>query len=241
MNKIIRILSIALFSLLFLSCEDEGPIDPYAPYPEFKYPLKTGYQWVYEEEHLDWVNDKVEKSGKIKVVTVGNEVKLFGKRGFEINTIITNSNGTKEKSKKYAYVDLNGYYEYDPAFFDIAVQVADTVERSWVKIFRRLDTSSSPYWVRNEASESDTARFSEASYYVDFQRNEDYKTYDNQDIKVRVVKISIFLRKALRSRSLHDRAHIEYKIHEKYGIISELKAGLFGNEAWRWVLKSKNF
>ena len=244
MNKIIRIVSLALFSLLFLSCEDEGPIEPHSPYPEFKFPLNTGYQWNYEEVFYDSESNFVRKSGNTKTVTVGESVKLFGKQGYEVNSVIINEDGSKEVKTKYAYTDKNGYYEYDPSFFDVVVKVSDTVERRWIEKFNPRRFTGSAYYIRNEALVGDTSRIHEANYYIKYGGIEDFTTYEDQKIDVTSITILIDFQNddnATLAEKFKNRSETIYRIHESYGIVSESRVELYVNGSWRWVLKSKNF
>ncbi|MFN3195865.1 MAG: hypothetical protein ACE364_07955 [Chlorobiota bacterium] len=244
MIKIIKIVSLALFSLLFLSCEDEGPIEPHSPYPEFKFPLNTGYQWVYEDEFYDSEGNFIRKAGNTKTVTVGESVKLFGKQGYEVNSVIINEDGSKEVKTKYAYTDKNGYYEYDPTFFDVVEKVSDTVERRWIEKFNPRRFTGSAYYIRNEALVGDTNRIHEANYYITYGGIENFTSYEDQNIDVTSIKISVDFQyddNATLAEESKKRSETIYRIHESYGIVSESRGELYVNGIWRWVLKSKNF
>jgi hypothetical protein len=137
MNKLYYLGLAFLATILLLSCSDDdnGASPDDNDTETFSFPLERGNEWVYEEVFYDNEGNEGDKSGNQRIVSVGETLTLFGKGCYMITTSNVLAGADGSTSKKYAYSDEEGYYEYDPAFFDMLEEADPNVERGWIKLF----------------------------------------------------------------------------------------------------------
>jgi len=243
MNKLYYLGVAFLAAILLVSCsDDDNSTNPDDDTTEkFEFPLNRGNEWVYEEVFYDNEGVEGDKSGNEKSVTVGETVTLYGKDGYMITTSSIFQGGASSTTKKYAYTDDEGYYEYDPRFFDMLEDADPEVEREWVKLFGIGQESWTAYNYSKPASIQDSHEVNEANITVKYEGKKELTSIDSTTITVDVYTVTTYYHLDTPENTYSENSTRTYYIHEDYGIITDREVQTSGNGAWGWKLKSKNF
>ena len=244
MNRLYYLGLAFLATILLLSCsDDENGTNPDDNDTEtFSFPLERGNEWVYEEVFYDNDGNEGDKSGNERSITVGETVTLFGKDGYMITTSDIFAGGAASNSKKYACASEEGYYEYDPAFFDMLEEADPNVERVWIKLFGLGQETWTAYNYYNTVpAVQDSHIVNEANIRVKYEETKELTSSDSASITVRVFTITTYYHIDTPENTYSESSTRTYYVHEEYGILSDREVQTGGNGGWGWKQKSKNY
>ena len=244
MNRLYYLGLAFLATILLMSCsDDDNSTNPDDNNTEtFSFPLERGNEWVYEEVFYDNDGNEGDRSGNERSITVGETVTLFGKDGYMITTTDIIANGTAIPMKKYACASEEGYYEYDPTFFDMLEEADPNVERKWIKLFGLGQETWTAYSYYNAApTVQDSHIVNEANIRVKYEGTKELTSSDSTTITVKVYTITTYYHIDTPENTYTESSTRTYYVHEEYGILSDREVQTGGNGGWGWKQKSKNY